>query len=117
MNDGVVAICAHEARSACAGEKDLMERIRKAMKAARGHWMVTDPHQQFRAAVAAAVLESEGEERSRIERSAQALNKLGAALQALQAGVPVDLAGMVEKQDDDLIPLQKMWHDTAGPRP
>jgi hypothetical protein len=54
-------------------------------------------------------------ERDRIERSAQALNKVGAMLKALQAGVPVDIEAMAtEKQDEDIIPLNKLWHDTAA---
>ena len=113
MSDNVMAIAATQAQHACRGEPDLMERIKKAMKACHGHWMETNPSNQFRAAVAAAMLESEGLERDRIERSAQALNRANAALQAMQAGVPVDLEGMAaEKQDDDLIPLRKLWDET-----
>lgn len=112
MNDAVISICAMEAREACKGEPDLMERIRKAMKSARNHWMVTNPSQQFRAAVAAAILESSGDERARIERSVKALNQLGAMLQALQASVPVDIEAM-EKPADDTIPLTKMWNEAA----
>lgn len=75
MSDNVMAIAATQAQHACRGEPDLMERIKKAMKACHGHWMETNPSNQFRAAVAAAMLESEGLERDRIERSAQALNR------------------------------------------
>jgi len=110
----LMAIAATEARHACKGEPDVIERIKKAMKACRNHWMVTDEKEQFRAAVAAALLESEGEEKDRIERSAQSLNRLGAMLNAMQAGVPVDIEAMAaEPQDADLIPLNKLWHDTA----
>lgn len=101
-----------EAAQACKGEPDLIERIRKAMKSARHHWMVTNESEQFRAAVAAAIMESTGEERERLERSAKSLNQLGAMLQALQAGVPVDIEAM-EKPADDTIPLTKMWNEAA----
>lgn len=107
-------IVAMEARTACRGEPDLIERIKKAMKASRNHWMVLEEAHQFRGALAGAILESEGEERDRIERSAAALNRTGAMLQALQAGVPVDFKSMAEnKPDDDLIPLRKLWDEAA----
>lgn len=110
----IVMIAAAEARGQCKDEPDVIERVKKAMKACRNHWMVTDENEQFRAAVAAAMLESDPVERERIERSAQALNKVGAMLKALQAGVPVDIEAMAaEKQDEDIIPLNKLWHDTA----
>lgn len=112
MNDASITIAAMEARSACKGEPDLMERIRKAMRACRDHWMETSETGQFRAAVSAAILESEGDERDRIERSAKALSRMNAMLQAMQSGVPVDIEAMAaEKQDEDLIPLMKVWRE------
>jgi hypothetical protein len=113
MSDNVMAIAATEAQHACRGEPDLMERIKKAMKACHGHWMETNPSNQFRAAVAAAMLESEGLERDRLERSAAALKRANAALQAMQAGVDVDLEAAL-KADDDVIPLAKMWREVVA---
>lgn len=109
----VAMIAAAEARSSCANEPNITERIKKAMRACHGHWMATSEPEQFRAAVAAAMLESPEDEKDRIARSAKALNKIGAMLQALQAGVPVDFEGMAaEKQDEDLLPLRKLWDET-----
>lgn len=107
-------IAAAEARSRCAGEPDITERIKKAMRACHDHWMVTNETEQFRAAVAAAMLESPDEaEKDRIARSSKALNKVEAMLQALQAGVPVDFESMAaEKQDDDILPLRQLWDET-----
>jgi hypothetical protein len=90
-----------------------MKRIEKAMRATRDHWMETNPSGQFRAAVAAAICESEGMERDRLERSAQALNRANAALQAMQAGVSVDVENAF-KADDDIIPLMKIWREVAA---
>lgn len=110
-------IAAFEARSSCAGEPDIIERIKKAMRACHGHWMVTDETQQFRAAIAAALMESAGEEKDRIERSAKKLNQLGALLSALQAGVPVDIEAMAaEPEQPDLLPLRKLWDETKPKR-
>lgn len=109
----IALVAAHEAATACKGEPDIIERIKKSMLACRGHWMVTDEAHQFRASIAGAILSSEGAERERIERSAEALNKLGAMLQALQAGVPVDIEAMAnEPVPDDIIPLRKLWDET-----
>jgi hypothetical protein len=108
-----MAIAATEAQHACRGEPDLMERIKKAMRACHGHWMETNPSNQFRAAVAAAMLESEGLERDRIERSAAALKRVHAALQAVQAGVDVDFESAF-KTDDDIIPLTKIWNEVVA---
>jgi hypothetical protein len=112
MNDATMTIAAMEAREACKGETDLMERIRKAMKAVRNHWMVTDESQQFRAAIAAAILESSGDERDRIERSAKELNRVSVILSAFKAGVPVDVEAM-EPPAERVIPLTKMWREAA----
>jgi hypothetical protein len=113
MNDAVLAIAASDARSACKGEPDIMERIRKAMKACKNHWMETNENNQFRAAVAAAILESSGDEKDRIERSAKSLNKVGAMLNALRAGVPVDIEAMAcDDNFDDMIQLMKIWNET-----
>lgn len=109
----MAAIVAMEARSACKGEPDLMKRIEKAMRASHNHWMVLDEAEQFRGALAGAMAESEGDERDRLERSVKALNQVGALLNALSAGIPVDIEAM-EKAPDDMIPLRKMWDEAAS---
>lgn len=114
MTGGMV-IAIHEARDACKGEPDIMERLRKAMAATHGHWMETNENNQFRSALAAAMVESDEPEKDRIARSAKALNKVGAMIQALQAGVPVDMETMVsESTDDDIIGLMGLWREVKG---
>ena len=102
-------------RHECANEPDLDARLKKAMKAARNHWMVTDENAQFKGALAAALMETADEaERDRIIRSARALNRIGALISALQSGVKVDLEAMAaEKADDDLLPLRDLWAQAA----
>ncbi len=114
MNEmtGGMMIAVHEARSACKGEPDITKRIQKAMKVCKDHWMETNQDNQFRAALAAAIMESDEPEKDRISRSSHALGRLGAMLNALQAGVPVDLEAMAaEKRDEDLLPLTALWRD------
>ena len=109
---GGMLIAVLEARGACKGEPDVIERIKKAMRKCKGHWMEVDESNQFKSAIVAAVLESEGQEKDRIERSSRQLGRLSAVMTALQAGVPVDLEAMAaEKMDDDIIPLMALWHE------
>jgi hypothetical protein len=114
MTGGMI-IAVHEARDACKGEPDISKRIEKAMRACKDHWMETDKQNQFRAALAAAMLESNEADKDRITRSMDSLRKVGALLGALTAGVPVDFEALAsEKTDDDILPLNRMWHAIAA---
>lgn len=114
MNAVVMSIAVTEARGACKGEPDILERIKKAMRACHGHWMVTNEAEQLNSAIAAAALESDGDEKDRILRSGKAFNDANNAVAALMRGVPVDLEAMVEKMDksDDILPVRKLWDET-----
>jgi hypothetical protein len=110
-------IATTEARHACRGEPDLFERIRKAMNATRDHWMERDEDNQFRSAVAAAMMESPGPDRERLERSTRSLARLSAVVVALTSGVPVDVEKMSLEPEPDLIPLVRLWRRTDEPCP
>jgi hypothetical protein len=111
--DNVMVIAVHEAREACKGEPDILERVRKAMRACHDHWMVTNESQQLNSALAAAMLESDALEKERIGRSGKAFNRANSALAALASGVPVDLEKMLaEEQGDDLLPIADLWRKT-----
>lgn len=112
---GGVLIATTEARTACKGEPDIIERVKKAMRACHHHWMETNESEQLRAAIAGAILESEGEEKDRLERSARALSQLASALSAAQNGVPVDWENM-ELPAEDIVPFRKLWDETKPKR-
>lgn len=117
MNDVVMSIAITEARSACKGEPDIIERIKKAMRACHDHWMVTKEAQQFNSALAAAALESEPGEKDRILYSGKKFNSLNNAIAAASNGVPVDFSALVAEGEDDkpsdyLIPVRKLWDET-----
>ena len=118
MNEVEISLVATEARTACEGESDLTERGRKAMRAARDHWMVLDPDLQLRGALVAAVDASQGDERTRLERSIELLGQVSTAIAASQSGVPVDWEEMLNQQkameDEDFepLPIIKLWHET-----
>jgi len=112
MNDPIMAIAVLEARDACKGEPDILERVKKAMRACADHWMVTNPLQQLNAAIAAAALESNDAEKDIILRSGKDMNTAIATIQALISGVPVDMEKM-DRPDQDLIPIAEMWRVIA----
>jgi hypothetical protein len=108
----LMAIAVAEARPACAGEPDIVERVKKAMRVCNNHWMVTAEVHRVNAALAAAALESNEKERDRITRSGSAMNKANNALAALISGVPVDLEALSAQmpKEDDLLPIMDMWN-------
>lgn len=100
-----------ECQTPCADEPDVVERLRKAMKAARDHHMVTDEVTQFRGAVGAVLLDplTTDEEKRRLEREINVLRALGAA----QSGVPVNFGALLPEEDYEPIGILKIWHETA----
>lgn len=93
----------------CAGEPDLMERVRKAMQHARAHWLIADPNARYTAAVAAALLETtEPAERERMERSIALCRAVAETLD----GRSVPDAAL--NHAEDCIPLLGMWLDITG---
>lgn len=114
MNDAVMAIAVTEARSACKGEADVTERLRKAMRTCRDHWMLTGEGHQINAALAAAMLESSAAEKDRIARSGKAFNRLNNMMAALHSGVPVNVEAVAAEaadDGDDLIPVFNLWNE------
>jgi hypothetical protein len=110
-----MALAISEARSACKGEPDILERVRKAMTVCHDHWMCTLEVDQFNSALAAAMLESMDEkERDRIARSGRAFNSVNNAFAAMVSGVPVDLEAVAKQAElgDDIIQVHKLWNET-----
>jgi hypothetical protein len=113
MSETALMIAVSDIRSSCAGEPDIMERLRKAMRKAQHFWMSTDDDLRFRGAVGAAMLESSPEEQERIKRSVQSLRSFSAML----SGVPVDTDAMIAQMGDDNIPLIAMWNEAKATCP
>lgn len=112
--DTLALIVATEAQAAAEGETDLIERIKKCMRASVNHWMATSEDDQFRGAVAAAIRLSDGDEREQLETSVRELHATTALLQ----GVPIDAEELLKQRGDtEIVPLIKLWHeakDEAG---
>ena len=116
---GMMLVSAECERLPGLAEMEITDRLLACFKEARNHWMVLDEEEQFKGALNAALNTSSGEEFDRLEQSIRQMAKTARMLQALQAGVPVDVEAMakdLERQKAegfDPIPLQKLWHETA----
>jgi hypothetical protein len=104
----VLLIAAAEARLAAESETTLEGRVRAAMKATVNHWMAVDEDSRFKAAVAAAIELSAGDERDLLEREMRAL----AALSASMTGIPVNFDEI--EFPENPIGLLGMWAQVKG---
>lgn len=120
MNNAVLSIAISELQSEIRQtEGDMVAKMKVSMKYMRNHWMITNEDEQFRAAVGG-VLEFYGqgsEEWMRLEEEMTNIKKASALVQALQAGIPVDVESMLEEQEIpkyEPIGLLKLWHASAS---
>lgn len=104
-------IVALECSHACAGEQNLENRFRKSMAAARNHWMAPNDQDQFKGAIGGVLMakETTEPEKERINSTVRSLQAINAAIN----GVPVDLAAVLQRQEDgpEPLPLVKWWHE------
>lgn len=103
--DNLILIAVVEARDFAETAPTLEGRLRAAMSVTRHHWIVTDEDSRFRAAIAAVILLSSEEDKSRILAEVEQLRILGAACN----GIPVDLAAI--EPLDNPIGLMKIWKE------
>lgn len=104
-------------------EADPIERIRKCMKLASEHPLVNDPEAQFRGALVAALqlaeASDEGEHKHLVE-SIKALGQAANVMNAMQAGVAVDMEAEVRKMEErkaeGFVPirLMELWTSVTG---
>lgn len=86
LNNTELMMVALECKEA-AKEEDFEARLDKCCEAAKDHWMVLDKEKQFHGAMVAAYLQSNDEEKKRIEVSLKILRTVS----AMFSGVPVDI--------------------------
>lgn len=115
MSDTMLMIAVADIRPQCANEPDLMERLRKAMKAAQSFWASTDDDLRFRGACGAAALESPDDEKQRILDTVSEMRKIHTALAAAVSGASVDFGETLSGIDaDKLLPLRKLWDEAKA---
>ncbi len=96
------------------------DKLREAFKVAHNHWMITGQDDQFKGAIGAVMMHlASGPEYDRLAESVTQLGKASALIHALQQGVPVDLAAMLQEQEDNpmkdqIIPLSKLWNEVRA---
>lgn len=116
--DNIMMIAAAEARIACKDEPDIKERFRKAARVMHDHWMLQGYEPQFKAALAAAMLESDEADKERYQAEFDGMAKAAALIQALQLGIPIDLESMAVEMPKDApaerIGLREIWVEIAG---
>lgn len=95
----------------CTG--DIKDKLRAAMQAAKGHWMVLDHDTQLRGAIGA-VMEHYGKdspEWERLSAEVEMLRKFSAFLQAAQSGLQCDPPELPEGHE--AIGIMGLWHDSS----
>ena len=110
----MVILVAADAEDAIKPGDTLEERLKAAMSAAKGHWMVTDDQLQFKGAIWAVLESCSPEERARIESELDLLKGLA----AVQSGVPVDMPALLERTGKiDSIGLGRLWREAVQATP
>jgi hypothetical protein len=105
----VELIAITDVRAACKDEPDLEQRVRKAMRQAHTFWLSTDDQLRFRAAVAAAVMESPPSEATAIMESLGALQLMAGAMETGDLEAVERHAALSIR-----LPLLKMWRESAN---
>jgi len=95
-----------EAAGACAHEIELLARVRTAMRAMRGHNLLTDPAQQMFAAIMGARLKSPREQQKRIDRTLDHMQEVGSLVRGGLRSMAEELNA---NRPDDYIDFRKMW--------
>jgi hypothetical protein len=115
--NAATAIVSSELADVLRAQTDVVECLKIAFRRVQNHWMFRDKDDQFAAAVAAVGLRFgiESPEFEQLRRASEAQRRGVAVIQALQAGVRVDLETMVEdlKDEPPVIPLNKLWWEAV----
>jgi hypothetical protein len=109
----LVSLVSHECASAIGDERDAKEMLRKAFKAAKHHWMVTEPDPQLRGALNA-VLTKMGDkhpDRERLETEIKLLGQMNAWLRAVQSGLSASPPEIPE--NFEAFGINGLWHEAA----
>ena len=109
MDERLLSIGVQEAREKCKNIDNVEQRAKAAMKVMKGHWFVSDEGQQFRAAIAATILETTNEkEKEALARSHRNLAKVSLLMQAAQSNV--DIADL-NIEEGEALPILAWWQE------
>lgn len=117
MRTTATAMIEAELRDDLAKITDLEEALRFAFKKVQRHWMFTDQNDQFAAAVGAVGLRFglDSPEFERLRKASEAQKRAAAIMNALQAGIPMDLESLASQAESEgpVIPLNRLWWDAV----
>jgi len=86
----------------------LEARLRRAMREALNHWLITDENEQFNCAIGAVLLTATQEERDKINSEMR-------FLKALSTNIPINWENILtEIQNQKLIGLTRLWEETKN---
>lgn len=91
--DTMIMLVMADARPFVKPDDTLEDRLKAAMSAAKGHWVVKDEQLQFKGAIMAVYPSCSDEEKQRIEAEMDVLKAIAAA----SSGVPVDIASVLDR--------------------
>lgn len=115
--DNLVLIAAQEAARACRGVLSVEQNAKLAMRAVRGHWLLYDEKEQFKAALTGLLsfYKPESQEYEILMQEVRALNAMSYMLVAALSGgvVGPDMLEAVGKQS---IGLLKIWDEVRKER-
>ncbi len=112
MSDTLIAVVAASAKGDAKEHESFKGRAKAAMGAARDNGIVLDKEIQFKGAlVALASLYQEDGDDEMVGRIKAEIAQLR-AINAMQAGVPIDIDGLM-KQKHEPLGLMGLWHESA----
>ena len=109
-DDMSIRLVSIDCESAIGDERDPVQMLTKAFRAAKNHWMVLEEDPQFKGALNAVLVKmgDDHPERARLETEIGILGKFNAFLQAAQLGLNPDVPEIPE--GFEAFGLQKLWH-------
>lgn len=113
MSDGVLAIAVHDSSVAIKDGMTTEEMLRATMKQAQDFWLSVDDDVRLRGAIGA-VLQHLGTDHADYDdlvQSIDSLKKAGAILNALQAGIMVDISEA--DTEPPKYKLMELWREAA----
>ncbi len=110
----MILIAAAEARGKVDRTQPVEDQMRAAMEVTKEFWLSVDEDVRFRGAVAAVLLENEGNQEvlDRIDTEMRMLNSMA----ALMGGVPVDMERALPPEDFKRIGIRDLWMEIGHPQ-
>jgi len=106
-----IGLVSHDCESAIGDERDTVQMLTKAFKAAKNHWMVLDSEPQFGGALNAVLVKmgQDHPDKQRLTTEIELLGKFNAFLRAAQMGLSPDVPEVPE--GFQAFGIRKLWEE------